>query len=66
MMVKSAIVLIYSVGIQEETTVLGRPCIAVKNNTKRPITIESGTNIFAGIDPNRIIKYLITLYHKKI
>lgn len=43
-------------GIQEETTVLGVPCITVRENTERPITIEIGTNILAGTRPERIIE----------
>ena len=35
-------------GIQEETTFLGIPCITVRDNTERPITVEIGTNILAG------------------
>jgi UDP-N-acetylglucosamine 2-epimerase (non-hydrolysing) len=35
-------------GIQEETTCLGVPCVTVRENTERPVTVESGTNIIAG------------------
>ena len=42
-------------GIQEETTILGVPCITLRNNTERPVTIESGTNVLVGADPNRIL-----------
>ena len=35
-------------GLQEETTALGVPCITIRENTERPITIEMGTNILAG------------------
>jgi UDP-N-acetylglucosamine 2-epimerase (non-hydrolysing) len=41
-------------GIQEETTVLGIPCITVRENTERPITIEMGTNVLVGADPERL------------
>ncbi len=41
-------------GIQEETTVLGIPCLTVRENTERPITIELGTNVLVGTDPARI------------
>lgn len=47
----SRIVVTDSGGIQEETTVLGIPCVTVRENTERPITIELGTNVLAGIDP---------------
>jgi UDP-N-acetylglucosamine 2-epimerase (non-hydrolysing) len=35
-------------GLQEETTVLGVPCITLRHNTERPITCEVGTNIIVG------------------
>ncbi len=41
-------------GIQEETTVLGVPCITVRPNTERPITIDVGTNVLAGTDPAKV------------
>ena len=41
--------------IQEETTALGVPCITLRNNTERPITVEEGTNTIAGQDPERIL-----------
>ncbi len=41
-------------GLQEETTVLGVPCLTLRNNTERPITCEVGTNIIVGNDPGNI------------
>jgi len=49
------LVLTDSGGIQEETTVLGIPCITLRENTERPITVTSGTNSIAGTDTDRII-----------
>jgi UDP-N-acetylglucosamine 2-epimerase (non-hydrolysing) len=49
------LVLTDSGGIQEETTMLGVPCITLRENTERPITVEQGTNTIAGNDPGRII-----------
>jgi UDP-N-acetylglucosamine 2-epimerase (non-hydrolysing) len=43
-------------GIQEETTVLGVPCITMRENTERPITCEMGTNVLAGSDGGRILE----------
>lgn len=43
-------------GIQEETTVLGVPCLTVRPNTERPITITEGTNILVGTDPRRVVE----------
>jgi UDP-N-acetylglucosamine 2-epimerase (non-hydrolysing) len=51
---RARLVLTDSGGIQEETTVLGVPCITMRNSTERPITCEIGTNILAGTDPDRI------------
>ncbi|HKQ80566.1 MAG TPA: UDP-N-acetylglucosamine 2-epimerase (non-hydrolyzing) [Blastocatellia bacterium] len=42
-------------GLQEETTALGVPCLTLRENTERPITIEQGTNRLVGSDPARII-----------
>jgi len=42
-------------GIQEETTVLSVPCLTVRNNTERPITIEIGTNVLVGTDGQKIL-----------
>lgn len=41
-------------GIQEETTCLGVPCITVRENTERPVTVSLGTNILVGRDWNRL------------
>jgi UDP-N-acetylglucosamine 2-epimerase (non-hydrolysing) len=42
-------------GIQEETTYLGVPCLTLRNNTERPSTVDHGTNVLVGLDPDRII-----------
>lgn len=44
----AALVVTDSGGIQEETTILGTPCVTVRENTERPVTVESGTNAIAG------------------
>jgi UDP-N-acetylglucosamine 2-epimerase (non-hydrolysing) len=49
-------VLTDSGGIQEETTVLGVPCLTMRSNTERPITCEIGTNVLVGTDPQRIMQ----------
>lgn len=48
-------VLTDSGGLQEETTVLGTPCITMRENTERPITCEVGTNQIVGVDTQKII-----------
>jgi UDP-N-acetylglucosamine 2-epimerase (non-hydrolysing) len=49
------LVLTDSGGIQEEATMLGVPCITLRENTERPITIDLGTNTIAGSDPKKIV-----------
>lgn len=53
------LVLTDSGGLQEETTVLGIPCLTLRENTERPITIEMGTNVLVGVDPARILEEAI-------
>jgi UDP-N-acetylglucosamine 2-epimerase (non-hydrolysing) len=48
------LVLTDSGGIQEETTALGIPCLTLRDNTERPITVEEGTNTIVGTDAQRI------------
>ena len=47
-MAHATIVVTDSGGIQEETTCLGVPCVTVRENTERPITVTVGTNVLAG------------------
>jgi UDP-N-acetylglucosamine 2-epimerase (non-hydrolysing) len=49
------LVLTDSGGIQEETTALGVPCLTLRENTERPVTVELGTNRVVGTDPERIV-----------
>ncbi|MEP7339240.1 MAG: UDP-N-acetylglucosamine 2-epimerase (non-hydrolyzing) [Acidobacteriota bacterium] len=42
-------------GLQEETTALGIPCLTLRENTERPVTVEQGTNQIVGREPERII-----------
>ena len=55
LMSQAAVVLTDSGGIQEETTILGVQCLTVRENTERPITISSGTNVLVGTDPEKIL-----------
>ena len=52
---KATLVLTDSGGIQEETTALGVPCLTLRENTERPITISQGTNLLVGTDPKKIV-----------
>ncbi|MBV8501997.1 MAG: UDP-N-acetylglucosamine 2-epimerase (non-hydrolyzing) [Paucibacter sp.] len=50
------VVLTDSGGLQEETTALGVPCITMRENTERPVTVDEGSNVLAGTDPDNIIR----------
>ena len=54
LMAKARFVLTDSGGIQEETTALGVPCLTLRENTERPVTVTEGTNEIVGTDPVRI------------
>jgi UDP-N-acetylglucosamine 2-epimerase (non-hydrolysing) len=54
LMKHATLVVTDSGGIQEETTILGIPCVTVRENTERPITVESGTNTIAGTKTDTI------------
>jgi UDP-N-acetylglucosamine 2-epimerase (non-hydrolysing) len=56
LMSNAKLMLTDSGGIQEETTVLGVPCVTLRKNTERPVTITSGTNILAGTKKDEIIR----------
>ena len=51
----AAMVLTDSGGLQEETTALGVPCITLRNNTERPVTVSQGTNVLVGTDGRAIL-----------
>jgi len=52
----AALVLTDSGGLQEETTALGVPCVTIRENTERPVTVEVGTNYLAGTRPEAILE----------
>ena len=54
-MAKASLVLTDSGGIQEETTALGVPCVTLRLNTERPVTLELGTNRLAGVTKSNIV-----------
>lgn len=57
LMSNSKLVITDSGGIQEETTALGIPCITVRENTERPVTVWQGTNEIIGTDMVKLIEY---------
>jgi UDP-N-acetylglucosamine 2-epimerase (non-hydrolysing) len=50
----ATVVITDSGGIQEETTYLGVPCLTLRDNTERPVTVSQGTNILVGKDPEKL------------
>ena len=54
-MMKARLVLTDSGGIQEETTCLGVPCLTLRENTERPVTVTQGTNRVIGTRPEAIL-----------
>ena len=61
----AALVLTDSGGVQEETCILGVPCVTLRDNTERPETIEGGSNILAGTHPERILEVARTICGRK-
>ncbi len=53
---EATVVLTDSGGLQEETTALGVPCITLRENTERPVTLTEGTNTLTGPDPEKILQ----------
>lgn len=56
LMRSAKLVLTDSGGLQEETTALGVPCVTLRENTERPITVTEGTNTIVGTDPLKIMQ----------
>jgi UDP-N-acetylglucosamine 2-epimerase (non-hydrolysing) len=63
-MAAAAFVLTDSGGIQEETTALGVPCVTLRENTERPITVSEGTNVLAGLARRDILAGLAEAQRK--
>ena len=60
LMAESKLVLTDSGGLQEETTALGIPCLTLRENTERPITVTEGTNTIVGNDTEAILEAALT------
>ncbi len=58
-------VLTDSGGLQEETCILGTPCITLRDNTERPETLEVGSNVLAGVDPLAILNHAKNAVRRK-
>lgn len=61
LMAEARCVLTDSGGVQEETTALGIPCLTLRHNTERPVTVTRGTNRIVGTDPDAIYQSWRTL-----
>ncbi len=61
----AAVVITDSGGIQEETTYLGVPCLTLRSNTERPVTVTMGTNTLVGQDRNKLRSDLTQIYEGK-
>jgi UDP-N-acetylglucosamine 2-epimerase (non-hydrolysing) len=53
---QAKLVLTDSGGVQEETCILKVPCVTLRDNTERPETLDVGSNVLAGTDPNEIVQ----------
>ena len=51
-------------GVQEETTVLGKPCLTIRENTERPVTVTEGTNKLVGLS-NKLVEEAIKIVNGK-
>ncbi|MCY4744637.1 UDP-N-acetylglucosamine 2-epimerase (non-hydrolyzing) [Pelomonas sp. UHG3] len=51
----AVVVLTDSGGLQEETTALGVPCVTMRESTERPVTVDEGSNVLAGTDPEHVL-----------
>jgi UDP-N-acetylglucosamine 2-epimerase (non-hydrolysing) len=61
----AAVVITDSGGIQEETTYLGVPCLTLRSNTERPVTVSMGTNVLIGHDPRLLVSELVRILEGK-
>ena len=61
----ATVVITDSGGIQEETTYLGVPCLTMRSNTERPVTVSMGTNVLVGQDGNKLCSELTRILEGK-
>ncbi len=66
LMSNSKFVLTDSGGIQEEATILGVPCITLRKNTERPVTVEQGTNLVVSVDKDKVVEKSLEIIDNKI
>ena len=61
----SSLILTDSGGIQEEACILGVPCVTLRENTERPETLQVGSNILVGAEPERILRGALEMSRRK-
>lgn len=66
LMERAKLVLTDSGGIQEETTFFGIPCLTMRENTERPITVDTGTNILCGLDTDLVVQTSLDVLSGKV
>ena len=59
------VILTDSGGVQEESCILGNPCVTLRDNTERPETIDVGSNVLAGTHPEDIVNAVSIMLHKE-
>ncbi len=59
------LVLTDSGGVQEETCILGVPCVTLRDNTERPETLDVGSNVLVGTEPKRILEGVKTMLNRE-
>ena len=62
----ASLIITDSGGIQEETTYLGIPCVTLRNNTERPVTISIGSNYLAGTDVSKLSKIVTDILNGNV
>jgi UDP-N-acetylglucosamine 2-epimerase (non-hydrolysing) len=62
---RATVVITDSGGIQEETTYLGVPCLTLRENTERPVTVSLGANVLVGRDPDKLRSELSRVFAGK-
>lgn len=65
LMNNSKLILTDSGGVQEESCIIKKPCVTLRNATERPETIEVGSNMIAGTNPDKIIECVNTMLNKE-
>ena len=66
LMAGAKMVLTDSGGIQEETTILGIPCLSLRENTERPVTVSAGTNTLVGVERGNIVAKALEILHRPL